>query len=87
MATICELNKKPEISYPNFWSYRVVTENVSGKKDEIKEIVKEHKHSINFSKHSKGGKYISFEVSVFVASDNQRLMLFEELKKISKFVL
>lgn len=85
VANICELNQTPKIEYPLFWSYRVITDG--DLRDKILDIIKEYDHKISFSKHSKGGKYLSFEVVVFVKSDNERVLIFENLKRIAKFVL
>lgn len=85
MATICELNQTPEIEYPLFWSYRVIGEG--DLRGEILNVVNDYEHKISFSKHSKGGKYMSFEVVVLVNSHSHRVGVFEELKKIAKFVL
>lgn len=85
MATICELNNTPEIDYPLFWSYRVIG---SGDiREKIEKVVASKEHKINFSKFSSGGKYISFEVSVFVKNENERVETFNALKSIAKFVL
>lgn len=85
MATICEFNKTPSIEYPLFWSYRVIGD--TDIKDDIKKAVGNKKHKINFSKFSSGGKYMSFEVSVFVKDEKERLEIFKALKGIAKFVL
>ena len=88
MATICELNnKKPEISYPNFWTYRVIVDTKENAKAKVEEKISNYEYKITLSKHSSGGKYMSFEVSVKVASQNERDEIFEKLKEISKFVL
>ncbi|CZE46003.1 HP0495 family protein [Campylobacter geochelonis] len=88
MASICELNsKKPEISYPNFWEYKVIMDSKEHDEKKLEEIVANKEHKISFSKHSNGGKYMSFNVSVLVNSEAERVELFEKFKKISKFVL
>ncbi|NLY03287.1 MAG: DUF493 domain-containing protein [Campylobacter sp.] len=85
MASICEFNKKPKIDYPNFWSYRVIGDG--NLREDISRVIGDFEYEISFSKHSKAGRYQSFEVSVLVHSDTQRVSVFEELKKIAKFVL
>ncbi|MSN95910.1 DUF493 domain-containing protein [Campylobacter sp. FMV-PI01] len=85
MASICDFKAKPVISYPIFWSYKVIM--LSGDDKKIREILKEKEFKISISKHSKNAKYTSFEVSVLVENENQRKEIFEKLNQISKFVL
>lgn len=87
MANICEFSKKPEISYPNFWCYRVIINSDKNAGSKIKEKLAKYEYEISLSKHSKNGKYISFEVNVMVNSELERDLVFKELKEISKFVL
>ncbi|NLK67382.1 MAG: DUF493 domain-containing protein [Campylobacteraceae bacterium] len=87
MATICELNQKPEFSYPNLWTYRVIMETEQKAEAKIEEKLSGYEKKIEFSKHSSGGKYMSFEARVMVKSEKDRDEVFEKLKEISKFVL
>ncbi len=88
MAYICEINgKKPEIIYPTFWEYKIIFDSSSDEKSIIKECVGDRKHKLKISHTSKNGKFKSFNLSVLVNSDTERLELFTLLKKYSKFVL
>jgi putative lipoic acid-binding regulatory protein len=88
MAQICDLNgKKPDIIYPTFWEYKVIFDNLSDENSIIKECVGERNHKITPSNTSKNGKFKSFNLSVLVNNDSERLELFSLLKKHSKFVL
>ena len=88
MAQICDLNgKKPDIVYPTFWEYKVIFDSNADEKSVIKECIKERNHKIIPSNTSKNGKFKSFNLSVLVSSDSERLELFSLLKKYSKFVL
>lgn len=88
MAQICDLNgKKPDIVYPTFWEYKVIFDSNADEKSIIKECVGERNHKITPSNSSKNGKFKSFNLSVLVNSDSERLELFSLLKKYSKFVL
>lgn len=88
MAQICDINgKKPDIAYPTFWEYKVIFDSSSDEKSIIKECIGERNHKITPSKNSKNGKFKSFNLSVLVSSDSERLELFSLLKKHSKFVL
>lgn len=88
MATVCDIQgKKAEISYPLYWKYKVILEKQNGNFIKIDEILDGYKYQISQSKKSSGEKYESYNVSVFVADDSERLAVFEILKKHAKFVL
>lgn len=90
MATTCDINgKKPEISYPCFWEYKLIITSNENLKDIVKEILKDKDYKISKSKKSKNNAYESYNLSVFILSENERLKLFEAFKtqKQIKFVL
>lgn len=87
MANICDLNKKPAIEYPNFWEYKLILDADTSAKDIAQEIVGNRKYKLEFSKFSSDKKYASHNLSVLVNSENERLELFEALKKRAKYVL
>lgn len=84
---ICDLNKEPKIEYPNFWEYKVIFQKDEEAQKIISDIVKEREHKLVFSKFSKDEKYASYNLSVLVNSDKERLELFSALKDVSKYVL
>jgi len=85
--TICDLNEKPEIEYPLFWEYKAIFERGKFSQNLLTPILGERNFKIAPSHTSKHGKYESFNISVFVNDENERLLIFKELKKIAKFVL
>lgn len=88
MENMCDLNgKEPIIEYPNFWEYKIIIEKDRNAKQIAKSVVKERKHKVVFSKHSKDGKYASYNLSIMVNSNEERLEIFSALKHICKFVL
>lgn len=88
MAQICEINgKKPQITYPTFWEYKVIFDNFADENSIIKECVGDKNHKLTPSNSSKNGKFKSFNLVVLVSSENERLELFSLLKSRSKFVL
>jgi len=87
VATTCDLNKEPEIIYPNFWEYKIILDASTQKREQIDEILKGENYKIDFSRFSNGGKYMSFNASVFVNSDTHRNEIFERLKAHFKYVL
>jgi putative lipoic acid-binding regulatory protein len=73
--------KKPEISYPTNWEYKVIGEDKAKTKKAVKDIVNDKEHTIKESKKSKTGKYTSFSVNVLVFNEDERLFFFEEFSK------
>lgn len=88
MANIYDLNdKKPEISYPIFWEYKVIFNADESAKDKIYDIVGTREHKITLSKMSRDKKYASYDLSVLVLSEQERLEIFSALKHSAKYVL
>ncbi|MDL0089026.1 HP0495 family protein [Campylobacter gastrosuis] len=79
--------QKPKIQYPLFWQYKVIFDINIDVKDVVKEILGDREHKISFSKFSKDKKYQSYEISVFVLDERERLEIFSALKHVSKYVL
>lgn len=90
MATTCEINgKKPEISYPCFWEYKLIINSSQKLENIIKETLKDKEYKISKSNKSKNNSYESYNVNIFVLSEDERLGLFKSFKqnKQIKFVL
>lgn len=80
-------NKKVKIDYPLFWEYKVIFEVGKNENEILNEILKNFEHKIELSKNSSNGKYVSYNVFVFVKDEKERLEVFENLKTNAKFVL
>lgn len=87
MATTCDLNKEPEIIYPNFWEYKIIVLDSENAQAIVQGVVGERQHKITPSKSSKEGKYKSYNLSVLVNSNQERLEIFSALKRVCKYVL
>ncbi|ALV23771.1 putative protein (DUF493 domain) [Campylobacter iguaniorum] len=87
MPNVCDFNKKPDISYPNFWEYKIIIDKDTDEKVLVQNCVGDRKHKLNFSKNSQNGKFKSFNLVVLVNSDEERLELFSLLRTKCKFVL
>lgn len=88
MANIFELNdQKPEINYPTFWQYKVIFAASEDAHAKIYDVVGTRQHKIEFSKFSSDKKYASYELSVLVLSESERLEIFSGLKHSAKYVL
>jgi len=87
VATTCDLNKEPEISYPNFWEYKIIV-----LENENAEAIAQsggggRQHKNTPPKSSKEGKYKSYNLSVLVNSNEERLEIFSALRRVCKYVL
>lgn len=87
MATTYDLNKEPEIIYPNFWEYKIIVLDSDNAEAIVQGVVGERQHKITPSKSSKEGKYKSYNLSVLVNSNQERLEIFSALKRVCKYVL
>lgn len=73
-------NQKLELTFPCSWEYKVIGECEEKIKVAVFEIV-DKKYEFKSSKVSKKGKYKSFSVKLTVESDEERVSVFEKLKK------
>ncbi|WP_460168654.1 HP0495 family protein [Campylobacter concisus] len=88
MASICDLNnKKPKIDYPTHWEYKVIFDASDEAEAKVKDIVKDREFKLVFSKFSKDKKYTSYDLTVLVLSEEERLEIFSALKHEAKYVL
>ena len=88
MASICDLNnKKPKIDYPTHWEYKVIFDANDEAEAKVKDIVKDREFKLVFSKFSKDKKYASYDLTVLVLSEEERLEIFSALKHEAKYVL
>jgi putative lipoic acid-binding regulatory protein len=71
--------KKPAISYPCIWLYKVIGEDASSLTRAI-EAVCPARAVISPSKKSSGGKYYSLNVEIEVADETSRLAIYQNLK-------
>ncbi len=74
-----EDTKKPAISYPCIWLYKVIGEDVSSLTRAI-EAVCPARAFISPSKNSSGGKYCSLNVEIEVADETSRLAIYQNLQ-------
>ena len=83
MATICDLSlgkKKPIITYPCNWEYKVI---VSYEKDihiPLQDVLKGKEYKVKKSNDSKNGTYTSHNVTILVTSDDEREAIFANQK-------
>jgi uncharacterized protein len=77
-------NEKVKIEYPCSWGYTLITELEDAPHHHITHIVQKE-YTLSHSKKSGGGKYNSFKLELLVFSEDERVYIFEELKKIEHF--
>lgn len=72
-------DKKLQIEYPCSWEYKIIAECEIKLKSAVFEIV-DIEYKLTDSKTSSKGKYKSFNLSLIVQSEIDRIELFEKLK-------
>jgi uncharacterized protein len=63
---------KPEIQYPCEWEYTVIGTDEALLRNVITEVFCGKEFSVEFSKKSKAGKYVSLTVKTKVTSEDER---------------
>ena len=71
---------KLELEYPCAWQYKVIGEEPTLVKDAINRACAPESPEITFSHSSSGGKYHSFNASLTVQDEENRLKIFDTLK-------
>ena len=81
------IDGKPQISYPCHWQYKVIGTQKSAVKQAIQQVVSESEYSIHPSKTSRSGKYYSFNLEIYVTSEEARNFFFNELRAHSAITM
>lgn len=81
--------KKLELTYPLSWQYKLIGLNEADMHAKTTQILKEKPFSLTPSNKSSSGKFVSLTLEVLVYSDDERLYIYEELRKIEsvKYIL
>ena len=72
--------KRPEISYPCLWSYKVIGEDRELLREALLVCCAPDSVEISVSRTSRGGRYHSLEGSLEVRDEDMRLAIFARLK-------
>jgi putative lipoic acid-binding regulatory protein len=80
VVIINETTQKLELTYPCTWCYKVVGYERAGIEIAAMEIFCERNYSLEPSKLSRGGKYISMNLELLVHNEDERTYFFETLK-------
>ena len=73
--------KKAKIQYPTFWPYKVIINSHCKIHNVVENVIGKKEYKVEKSKNSKNKNYESFNVSILVFSDEERVAIYEELKK------
>lgn len=63
---------EPEIDYPCRWTYKVVGADEDALRAVIAGIVREREHTVERSRQSRTGRYVSLAVEVLVTGHDER---------------
>lgn len=74
------MQDRPEIAYPCDWSYVVVGEGEQVLRAHIESALEGAAHRQRVSRTSSSGRYTSIEVTLVVADEEQRLVVFRALQ-------
>ncbi len=72
--------KKPEITYPCSWQYKLIAHDQLAIEQAVNAIIAELKHSLSSSKQSSSGKYISMNLELTVTSERHRDSIFSQFR-------
>jgi putative lipoic acid-binding regulatory protein len=72
--------KEPRIEYPCWWTYAIIGPDEENLRLAAGEISRGLKHRVNFSKESAKKRYVSLQVEIWVASEEERNRLFMAFK-------
>jgi len=70
-----------ELDYPASWVYKIIGADEELLRRAVLEVIEDEEVSLEVSKRSSGGKYVSLNVTVVVVSDEHRVGLYEALRK------
>lgn len=81
--------KKLELEYPLSWQYKIIGMDEGEMHAKTVHILKEKPFSLTPSNRSSTGKFVSLTLEVLVFSEEERLYIYEELRKLEciKYIL
>lgn len=88
MVNILE-GKKLELEYPISWQYKIIGMDEDSMHASAVHILKEKPFTLTPSNKSSSGKFVSLTLEVLVYSEDERLYIYEELRKVEciKYIL
>lgn len=82
-------DRRPEITYPCEWSYKIIGTDIQQILDAIEEAAGDLSYDVTPSNISKHGKYFSLNLKLTVPNETVRDIIYENLNKneFIKFVI
>jgi putative lipoic acid-binding regulatory protein len=77
---IAMTQKKPEISYPCHWEYKIIGYDSNDMRRAVHSIIPRQTLTIRESRTSSSGKYVSLNVETMVSSEEERTGFCERLQ-------
>lgn len=74
-------NRRPEIDYPCPWTFLTIGVDEGALRARIGTVVGDVEHTLELSKRSSAGKYISLSLELEVRDEAHRTRIFEALQK------
>ena len=74
-------DKKVQITYPTLWHYKVIINTHCNIKHVLRNVLGDREYHLEKSLASKNKTYQSYKVGILVHNDDDRVTLYEELKK------
>ena len=75
------MDERLEIDYPSRWDYRLIGEDEARIRIAVAGIVGNVDYLLTFANRSKKARYVSLQLSLEVASEEERVGIFEELRR------
>jgi len=76
------LMEKLEITYPTTWSYKLIGSDKDVMMHSIQSQMEDYEYTLIESNQSRTGKFTSLKITAKVASEEERVQIFEILKHI-----
>ena len=71
---------QPKIEYPCKWDYCIIGEDETSLRQAVSEVLKSAQYGLSLSKTSKGGKYVSLELTTMVNNEEARNKIYASLR-------
>ena len=81
MEILNDSKKKVDITYPCKWKYKLIGYEKEAIQKAIHDVILQREHTLNHSKASKTGKYVSMNLDLLVHNEDDRNFIYEALKQ------
>lgn len=81
MEILNDKDEKLELTYPCSWAYKLIGYEKEAIQNAIHEVILEREHTLEHSKASKAGKYVSMNLELLVHNEDDRNFIYEALKR------